>query len=127
MRAPALDRNYHLVSFGTADEGAAFLAALTRFLDSPRGSDYATRSDAPEVWSHRPGASNSIELFLSDAAFDAAIAGFGMLPLIATRVGEAMPASCSLAFGASGKAPAWGVRDAERQLGEHPIEASRAS
>ena len=115
MRAPEPDRNYHLLSFAEADEGTAFIAALSRFIDSPRGSSYAARADQPEVWTHRPVSGSNLELFLSDSAFDAAVAGFGVMPLVATRVGSILPSSCSLALG-EGRSGARGVDDVRQAV-----------
>ena len=113
MRAPSPDRNYHLLSFADADEGATFLAALSRFIDSPRGNRYAARPDAPEVWTHRPFSDARVELYLSDSAFDAAVAGFGTMPLVATRIGSILPPACSLALGDE-PVSAWGSDEARR-------------
>ena len=78
MTAPLLDRDYHVLRFDRAAEAAGFVAALSRFLNSPVGSTYVDHTDSLEVWSCVPTAlrPDVVELFLSDAALDAAATVF---------------------------------------------------
>jgi hypothetical protein len=59
--------SYPRVLFEHQLEGAAFVAALSRFLSSPVGSSYFSRSDPVELRSH-PSFPSALELYLSDSA-----------------------------------------------------------
>lgn len=115
MPTPTADRTYHVVRFERRVEAAAFVAALSRFLDSPRGSAYMAQPYAVEVWIPTPVPSEQVEVYLNDAARNAVIAGFNSVPVIDTRLGAALPPGCTLVLG-DGRAPAWGLLDAERHL-----------
>jgi hypothetical protein len=80
-----------VVPFAGQVEAAAFAAALSRFLDSPRGSAYLDQPAAVEVWIAAVLPHADVEVYLSDAARDAVISGFASVPIAATRVGAALP------------------------------------
>ena len=118
-RRPATGREYHRLAFSRTEEVAAFVAALSRFLDSPRGASY--RGQPVEVWTHAAGA--GVDLYISEAALTAATSGFGVPPVADTRQGDDVPTGCSLAIGShrsplqgSAKAARWLKRAALRPL-----------
>jgi len=51
MPAPSLNRDYHVLEFDSTTEAAAFVAALSRFLNSPVGSTYVDSDGSVQVWS----------------------------------------------------------------------------
>jgi hypothetical protein len=107
---------YHLVEFDRTVEAAAFVAALARVLNSPRGASFVTRPESLEVRSlaARPG--GAVGLYLSDAAFEAATAAFDPLPAASTLQRDALPADCVMII--QGRPSAWGIADAERRLSD---------
>jgi hypothetical protein len=105
---------FHVVEFDRREEAAAFVAALSRVLNSPRGDTYAAQ--AVEVWADT-GSRESIGLFLSDAALDAAESAFSPV-----RVGDSVSKE-SASRGSrliihGGVTAGWGIADAELQLSE---------
>jgi hypothetical protein len=111
MTAPAIDRDYHVVSFEDTSDAAAFIAALSRFLCSPVGNWYFERADALEVWSH--AAVDVVQLFLSGGALEAASAAFPPVLVDGLRRGAFIPGDSALMIGGE-RVPAWGLRDVER-------------
>jgi hypothetical protein len=106
--------HFHVVEFDRREEAAAFVAALSRVLNSPRGDAYASR--AVEVWVDTPSTA-SVRLFLSTAALDAAEAAFSPV-----RVGDSVSRE-SASRGHrliidGGVTPAWGLAEAESQLSD---------
>lgn len=110
MTAPAIDREYHVVSFEDTSDAAAFVAALSRFLCSPVGNWYFDRAEALEVWSH--AAVGVVQLFLSGGALEAASAAFPPVLVEGLRRGEAIPGDSALMIGGE-RVSAWGMRDVE--------------
>jgi hypothetical protein len=117
MTAPLLDRDYHVLRFDRAAEAAGFVAALSRFLNSPVGSTYVDHTDSLEVWSCAPTAlmPDIVELFLSDTALDAAATVFSPVRVAGVRRGETLSTACVLVIGGD-QVPSWGFTDAERFL-----------
>ena len=111
MTAPAIDREYHVVSFEDTSDAAAFIAALSRFLCSPVGSWYFDHAEVLEVWSH--AAVDAVQLFLSGGALEAASAAFPPVAVEGLRRGASIPGDSALMIGGE-RVPAWGMRDVER-------------
>src|SRR5437868_5597423 len=111
MTAPAIDRDYHVVSFEDTSDAAAFVAALSRFLCSPVGNWYFEHGGAPEVWSHA-GALGAVELYLSVGALEAASVAFPPVLVDDLRTGGALPEDSALMIGGE-RVSAWGMRDVE--------------
>lgn len=112
MHTPSAGRDYHVVEFVSDIEAAAFAAALSRFLISPRGTAYMTQA---EVWIGAPGTHDVVTVYLSDAALEAASTAFAPPPVTGTRRGEDVPPDCALVIGGDAT-PAWGLVEAQRRL-----------
>jgi hypothetical protein len=106
---------YHLVRFSGRTASAAFLAALSRFLDSPGGSDFMEPPDPAEVWIDARTLRTFVDVYLSANALVAARAAFAPVPVAGTVPGVVLADGCVLLIGA-GRSPAWGMAEAERRL-----------
>lgn len=102
MPTPAHDRVYHVLRFHDRDETDAFVRALQRFLDSPRGEAWTTKFHITEVWAPRALAEGPLEVYLSDSALMATEAAFAPVPAVvaASRGDELSPESVLLMKGA---------------------------
>ena len=110
---------FHVVEFNQRNEAAAFVAALSRLLNSPRGGSYASR--AVEVWADT-ASTEGVTLFLSDAALEAAESAFS--PVRAgDKVSRESAARGHRLIIAGGVTAAWGVADAELQLADSTKDA----
>ena len=103
------------MEFAHHDEAAAFVAALSRFLVSPRGGGSGGQRPAVEVWARSPIASEGVLLFLSDAAQTAADKAFSPVPIGRTIKRASLPDECFLIIEA-GVTPAWGAAEASARL-----------
>ena len=121
MYPPPGTAQYHLLVFERSEEAAAFVAALSRFLNSPQGSPYRLSSAAVEVWGHAATTPDRLEIYLSDCVLAAATAAFAPVPLAATQHTATLPPDSARILSVS-QIPAWGLTDAQRyltqQLGE---------
>lgn len=119
MPAKPSAREFHVMEFVHHDEAAAFVAALSRFLnspDAPRGGKPKAKSKAPiEVWARSPVASEGVVLFLSDAAQTAADKAFSPIPIGRTIKRASLPDECFLII-EGGVTPAWGAAEASARL-----------
>jgi hypothetical protein len=115
MRVPAGDLTYHVISFERRDEAAAFIAALSRFLDSPRGSVYMGARASVEVWTRPTATGEPVEVYLDEGALEAATIAFGPVEVGGMRRGDALPPACALMIGGP-RSPTWGLADVERRL-----------
>ncbi|MEP7014138.1 MAG: hypothetical protein ABI925_01730 [Verrucomicrobiota bacterium] len=100
-------------------EGAAFIAALSRFLSSPEGLGYASEKIPVEVRAYAVPASDAMELYLSESAFKAATAAFSPLPVSETRSVDTLPDGCEVII--QGSQLPWGLADAQDHLTSHVI------
>jgi hypothetical protein len=110
------DQTFHLMHFEHRGEAAAFVAALSRFLDSPRGSGYMEPPGAVQIWSHAGASHGTIDVFLTADALAAATAAFAPVIGAGTNPNVTLPPGCTLLIGAE-RAPSWGLEEAERVLG----------
>ena len=102
---------FHVLEFDHHDEAAAFVAALSRFVSSPaRAGD----PGSVEVWARSPVHRESVKLFLSDRALDAAQTAFSPVPHHKTVSRQALPDECFLIIGDNTKA--WGADEASARL-----------
>jgi GNAT superfamily N-acetyltransferase len=107
--------DFHVMEFAHHDEAAAFVAALSRFLDSPRAPAPETRVTPIEVWARSPVASEGVRLFLSATALDAARNAFSPVSIVRTVTRDALPDESFLIIEA-GVTPAWGAAEASARL-----------
>ena len=105
---------FHPLGFASTDEAAAFIAALSRALNSPERGAAATTTGSVEVWIDR-GPSQSAAVYLSDAALDAAVAAFPPVPVQAAVSQDTLPAGCRQIIG-GGPHPSWGIAEVQRLL-----------
>ena len=113
---PMDDQTFHLMPFAQRNEAAAFVAAISRFLDSPRGAGYVEPPGAVQIWSHAGASHGAIDVYLTADALAAATAAFGAVVGVGTHPDMPLPPDCLLLIGAD-RAPTWGLEDAERVLG----------
>jgi hypothetical protein len=95
MRTPTAQATYHVVHFVDGSEAAGFVAALSRFLDSPRWHAPPGHLDV-EVWSDASPSPGGVSLYLSDGALAATAAGFVSPPVAGSCRGMALPDECAL-------------------------------
>jgi hypothetical protein len=76
------DRTYHLVRFVDGTESEAFVRALQRFLDSPRGEAFARNQRDTQIWAPKPLTEAPTELYLTDGALLATESGFAPVPAV---------------------------------------------
>jgi hypothetical protein len=110
-------RKFHVMEFVHHDEAAAFVAALSRFLDSPKGSGTGKGKSPVEVWARSPVASEGVVLFLSDAAHLAAEKAFSPVPIARTIKRASLPDESFLII-EGGVTPAWGAAEASARLSQ---------
>ncbi|AHG88242.1 hypothetical protein J421_0705 [Gemmatirosa kalamazoonensis] len=95
MRTPAAQGTYHVVHFADGVEAAGFVAALSRFLDSPRWHRPPSHLDV-EVWSDASPTAGGVALYLSDGALAATAAGFDAPAVTRSCRGASIPEECAL-------------------------------
>jgi hypothetical protein len=117
MPAKSRPTEFHVMEFAHHDEAAAFVAALSRFLVSPRGSISGRRQSPVEVWARSPVASEGVLLFLSDTALDAAKNAFSPVPIVRRVKRESLPDESFLII-EGGVTPAWGAAEASARLSQ---------
>ncbi len=107
-------RKFHVMEFAHHDEAAAFVAALSRLLDSPKAGPAARRSPV-EVWARSAVATEGVRLFLSDNALEIAKGSFSPVPIVRTIKRASLPDDSFLII-EGGVSPAWGVAEASTRL-----------
>jgi GNAT superfamily N-acetyltransferase len=112
-------REFHVMEFAHHDEAAAFVAALSRFLDSTESAN--VRGGGVEVWARSPVRSETVKLYLNDGALAAARTAFSPVPVRNTVAGDALPDESFLII-EGGVTPAWGAAEASAKLS--PINQS---
>lgn len=105
---------FHVMEFAHHDEAAAFVAALSRLLESPRPVA-ADDTRTVEVWARSTVASEGVRLFLSDSALAAAESGFAPVPVVRTVKRDSLPDESFLII-QGGITPAWGAAEASAKL-----------
>jgi hypothetical protein len=119
MPAKPAAREFHVMEFVHHDEAAAFVAALSRFLnspDAPRARKSKAKAKSPiEVWARSPVASEGVVLFLSDAAQTAADKAFSPVPVGRTIKRASLPDESFLII-EGGVTPSWGAAEAAARL-----------
>ena len=115
MTSISRERELHVMEFAHHDEAAAFVAALSRFLNSPRGAGTTERASVVEVWAESPEPGKTVHLFLSKAALTAAESAFSPVPVERVVNRKALPAASFLVI-EGGNTPSWGAADAAARL-----------
>ena len=115
MPADSQPKKFHVLEFAHHDEAAAFVAALSRFLNSPKSGTGGSRQAKIEVWARSPVASEGVLLFLSDTALATAEKAFSLVPVARTVKRESLPDECFLII-EGGVTPAWGAAEASARL-----------
>jgi len=110
------------MEFAHHDEAAAFVAALSRLLDSPKAGPPpppphppAGRRSPVEVWARSAVAAEGVRLFLSDTALAIAKESFSPVPIVRTIKRASLPDDSFLII-EGGVSPAWGVAEASTRL-----------
>ena len=113
--APATQRKtdgFHVLEFEHHDEAASFVAALSRFVNSP--AHETRQKEALEVWARSPVHREAVKLFLSDSALAAAKAAFSPVPSHKTISRQSLPDESFLIIGDN--TAAWGADEASARL-----------
>ena len=103
---------FHVLEFDHHDDAAAFVAALSRFLNSPASK--REEKELLEVWARSPVHRESVKLFLSDGALSAAKAAFSPVPSHKTISRQTLPDESFLIIGDN--TAAWGAEEASARL-----------
>ena len=106
---------FHPLGFASTDEAAAFIAALSRALNSPERGAAAKATGSVEVWIDRGPSQSAAVVYLSDAALDAAVAAFPPVPVLTAVSKDMLPAGCRQVI-AGGQHPSWGIAEVQRLL-----------
>lgn len=110
MSASSANPEYHSITFESIAEAAAFIAALSRVLNSPRSS---LNTGPVEIWFSF--SAPRVLVYLSDAAKNAAARAFAPLPPTrACNRADFAPATRLILD--SDHLPAWGSQEAERAI-----------
>jgi hypothetical protein len=121
MPAKPAAREFHVMEFVHHDEAAAFVAALSRFLNSPDAPRARKKKSPIEVWARSPVASEGVVLFLSDGAQAAADKAFSPVPIGRTIKRASLPDESFLII-EGGVTPAWGAAEASARLSQRQGE-----
>ena len=103
---------FHVLEFDHHDEAAAFVAALSRFINSPGNT--GARTKALEVWARSPVHQESVKLYLNDLALAAAQVAFAPLPTNKTVSRQSLPDESFLIIGDG--TGSWGAEEASARL-----------
>jgi len=121
MSPKSRPQEFHVMEFAHHDEGAAFVAALSRFLDSPKANISFVGTASPrgrsevEVWARSAVRAEGVRLFLSDKALEAARSVFSPIHTSKTVSRESLPDDSFLII-EGGVTPAWGATEASARL-----------
>ena len=121
MPAKPAAKEFHVMEFVHHDEAAAFVAALSRFLNSPDAPRGGKKKSPIEVWARSPVASEGVVLFLSDAAQIAADKAFSPASVGRTIKRASLPDESFLII-EGGVTPAWAAAEASARLSQQKGE-----
>lgn len=105
---------FHVLEFEHHDEAASFVAALSRFVNSPAHT--GGRKESLEVWARSPVHREAVKLFLSEEALAAAKAAFAPVPSHKTISRQSLPDESFLIIGDN--TAAWGADEASARLSQ---------
>jgi hypothetical protein len=114
-RGTTVAAEYHLIRFSGRTASAAFITTLSRFLDSPRGSEYMGPPEPAEVWMDVRALIAWVDVYLSRSALAAAQSAFAPVPIAGAIPGVLLADGSVLIIG-GGRSPSWGMGEAERRL-----------
>ncbi len=122
------ERNFHVVLFAQPVEAAAFVAAMSRFLNSPQAGSAGRSLDAVEVWHGSTERTDRISLYLSDDALRLANDAFPSVPVTSTILFDALPSNRTIIV-KGGHTAAMGMVDAQDLLAarQRPVPLGFAS
>ena len=109
-------QDVHVVEFVGTTEAAAFVAALSRFVNSPRGSACGADLDSVAVWARSVATRGAVDVYLSGDALKAASAAFAPVPIVRVHRGLEDVGGCVSLIGPR-PTPSWGLDDVKRLLG----------
>lgn len=112
VHAPRKSDEFHVLEFEHHDDAASFVAALSRFVNSP--AHRREEKALLEVWARSPVHRESVKLFLSDGALAAANAAFAPLQSHKTISRQSLPDESFLIIGDN--TAAWGAEEASARL-----------
>jgi hypothetical protein len=115
-----MPKMFHVLKFDRREEAAAFVAALSRVLNSPRADTLPLQN--VQVWSD-VASTKGVRLFLSDAALEAAESAFSPVRVDGS-VGKESASRGHRLIIKGGVTPAWGLADAELQLSDTAKDTS---
>jgi hypothetical protein len=121
MPAKPAAKEFHVMEFVHHDEAAAFVAALSRFLNSPDAPRGGKKKSPIEVWARSPVAAEGVVLFLSNAAQTAADKAFSPVPVARIIKRASLPDECFLII-EGGVTPSWGAAEASARLSQRQSE-----
>jgi hypothetical protein len=110
---PDPESRFHAMVHAEPAQAAAFIAALSQVLASPRGSAYLTRRAPVEVWVCQ--APDGVMVCLSDSAMEAAQVAFAPVPPTVMLTGAEFPAPWKLLITGPVVA-AMGLEEARRKM-----------
>ena len=90
------DQLFHVIHFDKPDAAEAFVRALQRFLDGPRGAAWSTKFNVTEVWAPKALSQSPAEVYLTDSALMPAEAAFTDVPVAAALRGRELPPESQL-------------------------------
>jgi hypothetical protein len=106
-------RPLQVVRFERRVEAAAFVAALSRVLDSPRGEP----GETAEVWAAPEDAGDAVALYLNPPALAAAVQAFPPVPASPLDTNQGPPRAAVRVLGGR-HVHAMGLEEAARRLQE---------
>jgi hypothetical protein len=108
-------QDFHVVEFTGTTEAAAFVAALSRFVNSPRGAACGADLDAIAVLVRSIATRCVVDVYLNEDALKAASAAFAPVPVVRVHRGLEHIARYVSLIGPR-PTPAWGLDDVRRLL-----------
>jgi hypothetical protein len=106
---------YHRLTFNHPESAAAFVAALSRFVNGPAGLAFRESGKQVEIWGIPNADSVAVSLFLSPDAVQATAVGFAQPPGLERCRGADVPPQCALIFGPDDRG-AYGRDDIVRRM-----------
>jgi len=113
------EKSFHVVQFPRPMEAAAFVAALSRFLNSPQAGSSTRAIEAIEVWHALNKQTDRVSLYLSDEALRLAQDAFATVAVAEVIGFGGLPPHRAIVV-KGGRTAAMGIVDAEALLAARP-------